>query len=99
MSGCLSAAHDAWDAELNRVYRRLMAELEPEARGPLREVQRRWIAFHEAELAALRAALPEEGTMWPVVYADLRMQRVRRRALELGDYWLLVHPEDTRDDL
>jgi uncharacterized protein YecT (DUF1311 family) len=92
-SVCLHEAHDAWDAELNRVYARVTAELAPEARRALRDAQRRWIAFRDAELAALAATLPEDGTMWPMVYADLRMQRVRQRALDLRDYWYLLHPE------
>lgn len=37
------------DEELNRAYRLLMSKLDPPLRSELRDTQRRWIAFRDAE--------------------------------------------------
>ncbi|HLT47945.1 MAG TPA: lysozyme inhibitor LprI family protein [Rubricoccaceae bacterium] len=94
MLRCLDAAYDDWDAELNRAYERVMAELEPEAADVLRDAQRRWLAFRDAEFAALDAVYGRmEGTMWLPIHLDRKVDLVRRRAEALRDYAWALHPE------
>ena len=57
------------DARLNVIYRRLMKKLRSPDRIKLRNAQRVWIKFRDAE-ATFRAAVVEGGTMYPTVYAN-----------------------------
>ena len=94
-AGTVEAANRAavkWDPELNRVYKALMKPMGPEARQKLQASQRRWLAYRDAELAAVGAIagdLYEQnggGTLWGMVAAVRSMEIVRARALELTEY-------------
>ncbi len=94
-SGMVRAASEAtkaWDEELNRVYGMLMKELDPEARSALREAQRAWIRYRDAELRAVDAIVEDHsersggGTIWAVVRAGRVMELTRSRALTLSGY-------------
>jgi uncharacterized protein YecT (DUF1311 family) len=94
MLRCLATAYDAWDAEMNRAYEAVMAGVDAETRTALRDAQRRWLAFRDAELAALDAFYArQEGTMWLVIHADRTVDLVRRRAGALRDYAWVLQPE------
>jgi len=84
MRQCMGAATEAWDKELNRVWRELMAELPAASKEPLRVAQRKWIAFRDAELEALGnayGAMP--GTMFLVMQADAASTLTRDRVRQL----------------
>jgi uncharacterized protein YecT (DUF1311 family) len=49
MSVCAAIASDRSDAELNRAYKALLAQLAPGDQEVLRVAQRSWIAFRDAE--------------------------------------------------
>lgn len=94
-AGTVEAANRAavkWDQELNRVYKALMKPMGSEARQKLQASQRRWLAYRDAELAAVGAIagdLYEQnggGTLWGMVAAVRSMEIVRARALELTEY-------------
>lgn len=77
------AAKDAGkaDAELNRVYKKVLASLDDEGARLLREAQRAWIAYRDAE--AKRAADEARGgSMAPMLYsgaiAELTQDRIKR---------------------
>ncbi len=48
---CHRTAMEAWDARLNRAYTSVMAGLNPDAKGRLRDAQRRWIVYRDAMIA------------------------------------------------
>ncbi|HEY9071113.1 MAG TPA: lysozyme inhibitor LprI family protein [Candidatus Ozemobacteraceae bacterium] len=75
-----------WDAELNRCYRDLTARLDEAGRKRLRDAQRAWLAFRDAEFARLLDVFGrKEGTMFGPMLAAARMKLVRERAQELAD--------------
>lgn len=81
---CLGTATEAWDKELNRVWGELMRELPASAKESLRAAQRKWIAFRDAEQAALvdaYGAMP--GSMFSIMHADAVSALTRDRVRQL----------------
>jgi uncharacterized protein YecT (DUF1311 family) len=84
---CAYRAGEAWDARLNRGYDRLGAQLSAQARVALRDAQRRWIEFRDAEFTALDAIYrTKSGTMYHPLRVKARYEFVRARAVELETY-------------
>ena len=66
------------DAELNRVYQRTLAGLkDAEAKSKLREAQRAWVAFRDAE-AAMMEALTDTPLDMEEHVAEMNKQRTRQ---------------------
>ena len=95
MSFCLMAERDAWDVLLNLEYRAARQGLidideADRAYSPehavradlLRDAQRAWIAFRDAE-CALQYGLYGAGTMRQIVGADCHMRLTAERTFEL----------------
>lgn len=84
MRECLSQANADWDRELNRVWRELMRELPAEAQTALRASQRQWLAFRDADVAALEAAYGSmQGSMYLIMLADSVVTLTRDRVRQL----------------
>ncbi|MBV9488613.1 MAG: DUF1311 domain-containing protein [Verrucomicrobia bacterium] len=70
----------AADADLNRVYKALLAKLDDEGRAKLVAAQRAWITFRDAEAAyeadTLRGGSAQEMTRWGVM-ASLTQERTK----------------------
>jgi uncharacterized protein YecT (DUF1311 family) len=80
-------AREMWDAEMNKVYNRLMARLSPEQQNALRESQRAWLTFRDAEGKAISSIIAsKDGTMWQLAATDEGMQLIRSRVLRLLTY-------------
>lgn len=87
MRKCFSDASQAMDAHLNFVYRRLMAKLDKTNAGLLRDAQRNWLAFRDAEITFARAAGPEQGgTLGPIVIDNLNYTMLEDRTKALQGY-------------
>jgi uncharacterized protein YecT (DUF1311 family) len=92
-----SAAFHAWQVELDRLYRELMARLKREEdRVALRKAQRAWLAFDDAQTrwdwsAAMHG---EEGTAGPLNVAGASLVRLQQRVCDLQGAleWLAVSP-------
>jgi uncharacterized protein YecT (DUF1311 family) len=95
MTACLNAEADVWDGFLNTEYWATQdwakaADEEEAAQFPefavmaerLREAQRAWIAFRDAE-CALSYAEWGSGSMRNIAHADCRMQMTAERTIEL----------------
>lgn len=84
------AARDAAkaDKELNRVYQRVLADLDEEGVKKLKASQRAWIAYRDAE-AERAADEARGGSMAPLLYsgtlATLTNERVQRLKETLGE--------------
>lgn len=97
MNACARQQLDAADAALNAAYRSLMAALpaenEPGVSGAppriaLRNAQRLWIKFRDADCAA-RAQLYAGGTIVTIIHLSCMRQHVEQRTRELQqDQWL-----------
>ena len=94
MVECAGASFDRWDAELNRQYKRLMALLAPEEQQALRDSQRKWIAFRDAEFAFMAAAHSRmQGSMYQPLHVEARKELVKARALQLASQAAVLDDE------
>lgn len=84
----------AADRELNRTYGALRARLSPTAAALLRDAQRLWIDFRDAE-CRLRISGLRGGSASPMIYAQCREELTRLRTRQLNDY--LTCPEGSMD--
>lgn len=81
MVTCLSEETAAWDDVLNREYKALSAALDEEQREALRDVQRIWIDFRDADCAFPHIFV--RGSLARPWGADCVLQHTARRAVEL----------------
>lgn len=79
-------AFQAWDKELNREYRELMAVLDEKDRNTLREAQKAWLAFRAAEEKLWWSKISADGTMQPIVVSDIGTQFLKERVCRLSRY-------------
>ena len=81
MLDCASADLKLQDARLNKAYQALAAELSPERKTQLRDVQRQWIEFRKANCAFYGD--PEGGTSAAVAASSCFLSATAMRAEEL----------------
>ncbi|MBO6575518.1 MAG: DUF1311 domain-containing protein [Rhodothermales bacterium] len=82
---CMDRAGTEWDAELNEQYQLLMSRLEPPEQDALRQAQRNWITFRDAERQLYSEMYGNrEGTMWRMVNIELIVGLTRDRAQALA---------------
>ena len=84
MSACTSAETELWDGYLNREYKARMAEITPDQKTALRDAQRAWIAFRDAD-CGLQYQMCIDGTMRSNIYTGCMLDMTARRALALRD--------------
>lgn len=84
---CLQQAYAEWDGELNKVYADVRLRLNPQAQAALKESQKRWIAYRDAEFLAIDLIYGGmQGTMWRVAGFGQKVEFVKRRTVELLTY-------------
>lgn len=76
---CVGKLHEQWDRRLNAAYRAMMAE-GGERASLLRDAQRKWIAFRDADCDWYGAG---EGTIARIEAVTCAYALTRDRALEL----------------
>lgn len=84
MNNCAAAELEAADSVLNRTYQRLLRVIEPGRVDALREAQRAWIRFRDAE-CELQSSEFEGGSMRPAVHALCLADLSKKRAEALED--------------
>jgi uncharacterized protein YecT (DUF1311 family) len=89
MADCSRREHAVWDERLNRIYKKLMRELDNPTRVRLREMQRAWIAFEEKKCGFHYVAEPGSASIPMIAYCS--MTETGRQALFLER---LFGPED-----
>ncbi len=90
MSNCTYEAQDRWDTEMNKYYKLLLGILGKEERELLRQAQRVWLKFRDAELAVIKTIYPEQGTSFSNMRSADCMSIVKDRALQLKVYYELI---------
>ena len=84
---CVAKAYADWDAELNKVYRKLMKDLDPSSRDLLRTSQRQWLAFRTAEKKFQAAPWRQKGgTLIGVSVGLDNVEALRARVTALRTY-------------
>jgi uncharacterized protein YecT (DUF1311 family) len=87
MRQAMAEAQRQWDLEMNAVYQRLLARLDAAGRASLRDAQRTWLTFRDAELKAIRDVVAAQpGTVHLLSASQFTLQLVRERALALASY-------------
>lgn len=88
MMDCIADETARWDAVLNQSYKKLSGALEAPGKAALKDAQRKWIAFRDAEcnLAYMAAGGDEGGQMAPLAANDCMMSLTAIRASELTTY-------------
>lgn len=81
-------AYSRWDKELNRAYGELLSALKEPERKRVKEAQRAWIKYRDAETEWLwsDAMYGQGGTLAPVVVSDIARGYVKQRVCELIRY-------------
>ena len=87
MNFCAGRNREAADAALNEAYRRIVARLGTDTAtlGQLREAQRAWIAFRDAE-CTFAASGVEGGSIYPMILLGCRETMTRERISALRGY-------------
>jgi uncharacterized protein YecT (DUF1311 family) len=80
MVDCLSAQRTHWDKELTIAYQKAMKEAPPAQKEKLREAERAWIKYRDANCAYYDAG---EGTIARINAAACLRDMTKRRAEEL----------------
>lgn len=77
---CVAGLYESWDGKLNTAYGDAMSHLAPERAAALRDVQRAWLAYRDANCAFYRTG---EGTIASIEAATCMFALTRDRAREL----------------
>jgi uncharacterized protein YecT (DUF1311 family) len=92
---CEEAAARTYDRRMNMAYAALLKALPPEAARELRQSQRAWIMFRDAEARARSAFYASRhGTMYVPMQAASATRVVRDRALQLESVLRVLRVED-----
>ena len=86
MMYCIDDALNAWDEELNRVYKELMTFLSTDQKNVLRSAQKEWIKFRDLEYNNINSIYDFEGTMWGQVRLMKMLNIVKDRTMTISDY-------------
>lgn len=102
MIECMDAAKVKWDVELNKYYKLLMSTLNDSSKASLRESQRKWIEFRDAEIDAIgdiyeyKYEVMNGGTLYSLMAVGRSLEVVKTRALELISYYEVFHEFDDK---
>ena len=86
MVACYDTANQNWDKELNAKYRKLMDGLDDEGKVALRDSQRAWVNFRDAQIKSISAIYDREGTLWRITAIAKIMEITREQAIRLNSY-------------
>ncbi len=84
LNECAGREFHAADAELNRVYKQLMAMIVPEAKTRLRDAQKAWIDFRDKECKS-RTGGWETGSIYPLYFAGCLTELTVKRVKDLKE--------------
>jgi uncharacterized protein YecT (DUF1311 family) len=79
---CVGALTKTWDGRLNRAYKTLMAQQDPDQKQALRDAQRLWIKYRDAN-CGFYAGSP--GTIRQVKAAECMRVMTKQRTIELEE--------------
>lgn len=71
------------DAELNKIYKKLLTEFDDTAREKFKATQRAWVVLRDAEAAFEADAEARGGSMEPMIYSGTQARLTRERVAYL----------------
>jgi len=84
LSECATLSTVSWDKELNSRYKKLIKTLNSSEEAALRQSQRQWIRFRDAELQYLQEVFQNSpSTSNELYFAEAHLNLVKQRALSL----------------
>lgn len=85
---CFGTAEAAWDGKLNEVYSAILPQLSRELQRDLRDAERAWLRFRDADFAFASTFYLEvkEGSMWWPASQAYQAYAVRDRVVDLMSY-------------
>ncbi|UVJ42768.1 lysozyme inhibitor LprI family protein [Pseudomonas sp. LS1212] len=87
MNQCASNDLAKADADLNKYYKEQMGFLQGKTRQQaLKDSQRKWIAFRDADCLYQVGKAEDSGTIWPLIQAKCLAEHTRLRAQQLKNY-------------
>jgi uncharacterized protein YecT (DUF1311 family) len=84
MTACSGAKFRQADKKLNATYKALLPKLDENGRNALKEAQRAWITFRDAE-CKYRASPSEGGAIWPMEEASCATSMTLDRINDLSE--------------
>jgi uncharacterized protein YecT (DUF1311 family) len=97
---CTDEARNRWDDEMNQDYRRLVDHLSAKTQTTLRDAQRRWLQYRDADDRLIDAVYElTNGTMYAPMQAYSHLRLVRERSLVLKTYFTALTNPRARKDL
>jgi uncharacterized protein YecT (DUF1311 family) len=92
MDNCSAKELRAADQKLNKLYADLSSKLEPERLAKLKEAERAWIKFRDAD-CDFQSYLNKGGTIYPVVYNGCLTDNINNRIKQLEQ---MLNEENSR---
>jgi uncharacterized protein YecT (DUF1311 family) len=87
MTDCSHQAYLAYDKRMNEVYQRIMHNADPQSRVLIRNAQRQWLAYRDAQLKADNGPWrADRGSMASPDIEALNVNAIRTRIDELNYY-------------
>jgi len=91
MANCTKQSDDVWDQEVNKYYSLLMKKLNKDQTNKLRQAQRSWLEYRDKEIENISSFFStKEGAMWVNVRGANYRDLIKRRALDLKEYYDLL---------
>ena len=90
---------ELWDDELNRVYQLLQPKLSEPDRAKLKDAQRAWLTFRDANREVIQVVYERaQGSMYRPFAVNAELQIVKERAEHLRRYLAIIEEAwpDTR---
>lgn len=87
MTECTHTAYQAYDRQMNTLYQAVMRKSDPASREAIRNAQRAWLAYRNAQKAADNAPWrADRGSMASPDIEGLNVEAIRARIAELEYY-------------
>lgn len=81
---CYDAANKAWDAELNKQYKLLLAGQSAAAQSALKASQRAWVSYRNSYFEGMNKYYQQQqGTIWGLVASESKLNVVKEKARDL----------------
>ena len=90
MSNCTYEAQDNWDTEMNKYYKLLLEVLREEEKELLRQAQKAWLKFRDAEFEVIKTIYPTDATVFSNIRSADSMAIVKDRALQLKAHYEMI---------